>query len=33
VKLDSDLMKAIDEIVEPITERDPAKTVSPEKRP
>ena len=33
VKLDADLMKAIDEIVEPITEQDPAKTVSPEKRP
>jgi aryl-alcohol dehydrogenase-like predicted oxidoreductase len=33
VKLDSDLMKAIDEIVEPVVERDPAKTVSPERRP
>jgi aryl-alcohol dehydrogenase-like predicted oxidoreductase len=33
VKLEADLMKAIDEIVGPITERDPAKTVSPEKRP
>ncbi|GAA1413277.1 aldo/keto reductase family protein [Catellatospora coxensis] len=33
VKLDADLMKAIDEIVEPITERDPAKTVSPAERP
>jgi aryl-alcohol dehydrogenase-like predicted oxidoreductase len=33
VKLDADLMKAIDEIVEPVVERDPAKTVSPEKRP
>jgi aryl-alcohol dehydrogenase-like predicted oxidoreductase len=33
VKLDADLLKAIDEIVEPIAERDPAKTVSPAKRP
>ena len=33
VKLDADLLKAIDEIVEPVTERDPAKTVSPAKRP
>ncbi len=33
VKLDADLMKAIDEIVDPVTERDPAKTVSPERRP
>ncbi|WP_144128340.1 aldo/keto reductase family protein [Catellatospora sichuanensis] len=33
VKLDADLMKAIDEIVEPITERDPGKTVSPAERP
>ncbi len=33
VKLDADLLKKIDEIVEPITERDPAKTVSPAKRP
>jgi aryl-alcohol dehydrogenase-like predicted oxidoreductase len=33
VKLDADLMKAIDEITEPITERDPGKTVSPAKRP
>jgi voltage-dependent potassium channel beta subunit len=29
VKLDGDLLKAIDEIVDPITERDPAKTQSP----
>ncbi|WP_329102690.1 aldo/keto reductase family protein [Micromonospora sp. NBC_01699] len=29
VKLDADLLKAIDEIVSPITERDPAKTQSP----
>jgi aryl-alcohol dehydrogenase-like predicted oxidoreductase len=29
VKLDAELMKAIDEIVDPITERDPAKTESP----
>jgi aryl-alcohol dehydrogenase-like predicted oxidoreductase len=33
VKLDADLMKAIDEIVDPVTERDPAKTASPTKRP
>ena len=33
VKLDSDLMKAIDEVLSPVTERDPAKTVSPAKRP
>jgi len=33
VQLDADLMKAIDEIVGPITERDPAKTVSPSTRP
>ncbi len=33
VKLDADLLKAIDEIVEPITERDPAKTESPARRP
>jgi aryl-alcohol dehydrogenase-like predicted oxidoreductase len=33
VRLDADLLKAIDEIVEPIVERDPAKTVSPETRP
>ncbi|HEX5542036.1 MAG TPA: aldo/keto reductase family protein [Micromonospora sp.] len=33
VKLDADLLKAIDEIVDPITERDPAKTQSPPTRP
>jgi aryl-alcohol dehydrogenase-like predicted oxidoreductase len=33
VKLDADLLKAIDEVVEPIVERDPAKTVSPSTRP
>jgi aryl-alcohol dehydrogenase-like predicted oxidoreductase len=33
VKLDAELLKAIDEIVEPVVERDPAKTVSPERRP
>jgi aryl-alcohol dehydrogenase-like predicted oxidoreductase len=33
VKLDAELLKAIDEIVEPITERDPAKTQSPTARP
>lgn len=33
VKLDAGLLKAIDEIVDPITERDPAKTQSPAQRP
>jgi aryl-alcohol dehydrogenase-like predicted oxidoreductase len=33
VKLDADLLKAIDEIVEPVTERNPAKTESPAQRP
>ena len=33
VKLESDLMKAIDEVLSPVTERDPAKTVSPANRP
>nr|MDT0658936.1 aldo/keto reductase family protein [Micromonospora sp. DSM 115978] len=33
VKLDGDLLKAIDEIVDPIAERDPAKTQSPANRP
>jgi aryl-alcohol dehydrogenase-like predicted oxidoreductase len=33
VRLDGDLLKAIDEIVYPIAERDPAKTVSPARRP
>jgi aryl-alcohol dehydrogenase-like predicted oxidoreductase len=33
VKLDGDLLKAIDEIVYPVAERDPAKTVSPARRP
>ncbi|MEU0152275.1 aldo/keto reductase family protein [Micromonospora fulviviridis] len=33
VKLDANLLKAIDEIVEPVTERDPAKTESPAQRP
>jgi aryl-alcohol dehydrogenase-like predicted oxidoreductase len=33
VKLDDDLLKAIDDIVAPIAERDPAKTVSPARRP
>jgi aryl-alcohol dehydrogenase-like predicted oxidoreductase len=33
VRLDSDLMKAIDEVLSPVTERDPAKTVSPARRP
>jgi aryl-alcohol dehydrogenase-like predicted oxidoreductase len=33
VKLSADLMKAIDEVVYPIAERDPAKTASPARRP
>ncbi|WP_446216154.1 aldo/keto reductase family protein [Micromonospora sp. IBHARD004] len=33
VKLDADLLKAIDEIVEPVTEHDAAKTESPAQRP
>ncbi|MFJ6196257.1 aldo/keto reductase family protein [Micromonospora sp. NPDC092111] len=33
VRLDAELLKAIDEIVEPVTERDPAKTESPAQRP
>lgn len=33
VKLDADLLKAIDDIMDPIVERDPAKTVSPASRP
>jgi aryl-alcohol dehydrogenase-like predicted oxidoreductase len=33
VKLDADLLKAIDEALDPIVERDPAQTVSPPSRP
>ncbi|HWB36305.1 MAG TPA: aldo/keto reductase family protein [Rugosimonospora sp.] len=33
VKLDADLLKAIDEVLEPIVERDPARTESPAQRP
>jgi len=33
VRLDADLLKAIDEVVESIVERDPAQTISPNKRP
>ncbi|MEV4714366.1 aldo/keto reductase family protein [Micromonospora sp. NPDC049374] len=33
VKLDAGLLKAIDEIVEPVTERDPTRTESPAERP
>ena len=32
VRLDADLLAAIDEIVEPVTTRDPAKTTSPPSR-
>jgi aryl-alcohol dehydrogenase-like predicted oxidoreductase len=33
VKLDADLLKAIDEILDPVVVRDPSKTVSPPQRP
>ena len=33
VKLDADLLKAIDEVLDPIIERDPGKTESPPRRP
>jgi aryl-alcohol dehydrogenase-like predicted oxidoreductase len=33
VKLDADLLKAIDEILYPVAEKDPAKTASPARRP
>jgi aryl-alcohol dehydrogenase-like predicted oxidoreductase len=33
VRLDADLLKAIDTIIDPVTERDPRKTVSPAERP
>jgi aryl-alcohol dehydrogenase-like predicted oxidoreductase len=33
VKLDADLLKAIDDVMDPIVERDPAKTTSPTERP
>jgi len=33
VKLDADLLKAIDEVLDTVVERDPARTVSPTKRP
>jgi aryl-alcohol dehydrogenase-like predicted oxidoreductase len=33
VRLDADLLKAIDEVVYPVAERDPAKTMSPAERP
>ncbi|WP_327086100.1 aldo/keto reductase family protein [Nonomuraea sp. NBC_01738] len=33
VKLDADVLKRIDDVLGPVVERDPAKTVSPEKRP
>jgi aryl-alcohol dehydrogenase-like predicted oxidoreductase len=33
VRLDADLLKAIDEILDPVLERDPAKTASPARRP
>ncbi|WP_433377178.1 aldo/keto reductase family protein [Actinoplanes sp. CA-142083] len=33
VRLDADLMKAIDSVLDPVAERDPAKTQSPARRP
>ncbi|MEV4184959.1 aldo/keto reductase family protein [Streptosporangium canum] len=33
VKLDAEVLKKIDDVLGPVVERDPAKTVSPEKRP
>jgi len=33
VRLDADLLKAIDEVLDPIVERDPARTESPSQRP
>ncbi|MEV8631894.1 aldo/keto reductase family protein [Streptosporangium sp. NPDC051023] len=33
VKLDDEVLKRIDDVLGPVVERDPAKTVSPEKRP
>ena len=33
VRLDSELLRRIDEVLEPVVERDPRKTVSPERRP
>jgi aryl-alcohol dehydrogenase-like predicted oxidoreductase len=33
VRLDADLLKAIDAVIDPVTERDPRKTVSPTERP
>jgi aryl-alcohol dehydrogenase-like predicted oxidoreductase len=33
VKLDAEVMKRIDDVLAPVIERDPAKTVSPERRP
>jgi aryl-alcohol dehydrogenase-like predicted oxidoreductase len=33
VKLDADLLKKIDEVLDPVVERDPAKSVSPARRP
>jgi aryl-alcohol dehydrogenase-like predicted oxidoreductase len=33
VRLEPELLKRIDDILEPIVERDPAKTVSPQRRP
>ncbi len=33
MKLEAGLLKAIDEIIDPIVERDPARTESPAQRP
>jgi aryl-alcohol dehydrogenase-like predicted oxidoreductase len=33
VRLDPELLKRVDEVLEPVVERDPAKTASPPRRP
>jgi hypothetical protein len=33
VKLDAELLKRIDDVLAPVIQRDPAKTVSPAQRP
>jgi hypothetical protein len=33
LKLDAGLLKAIDEVLDPVVERDPARTESPSERP
>jgi hypothetical protein len=33
VRLDADLLKAIDEVLEPLVERDPSRSMTPTTRP